>query len=407
MSRRLKLMAGAALVLVPLAACDEGTPPPPTGSIEGQVSIEGQGVDGVTVTLSGGGATAMTSGGGAYRFTDVEGGTYTVTISGYPSDASFDATSASATIASANQVVRLNFTGSYIRTASVLGRVTVEGAGQANVKVTLSGTSDATTATDGGGDYAFTGLRAGTYTVEISEFDAGSYGFSNTSQSATVGVGASANVNFAGTHIRTASIRGTVSVDGEGLGGVRVSLSGGSEASATTDGAGSYAFTDLQAGAYTVAISGFDASEYGFDATTRNATLGVGEAANLNFAGTALRTASVTGRLFVDELNKNNEWDANEAYLEVAGVKVILTGPGVADSDTTTTDARGAYGFDSLVGGQLPGERGPCGRGEGHGGEVAFVGGLRRYGGRIFGDVGVGYGHGRRRTFRSTSRGRR
>ena len=351
MSRRLKLMAGAALVLVPLAACDEGTPPPPTGSIEGQVSIEGQGVDGVTVTLSGGGATATTSGGGAYRFTDVEGGTYTVTISGYPSDASFDATSASATIASANQVVRLNFTGSYIRTASVLGRVTVEGAGQANVKVTLSGTSDATTATDGGGDYAFTGLRAGTYTVEISEFDAGSYGFSNTSQSATVGVGASANVNFAGTHIRTASIRGTVSVDGEGLGGVRVSLSGGSEASATTDGAGSYAFTDLQAGAYTVAISGFDASEYGFDATTRNATLGVGEAANLNFAGTALRTASVTGRLFVDELNKNNEWDANEAYLEVAGVKVILTGPGVADSDTTTTDARGAYGFDSLVAG--------------------------------------------------------
>ena len=351
MSRRLKLMAGAALVLVPLAACDEGTPPPPTGSIEGQVSIEGQGVDGVTVTLSGGGATATTSGGGAYRFTDVEGGTYTVTISGYPSDASFDATSASATIASANQVVRLNFAGSYIRTASVLGSVRVEGAGQANVKVTLSGTSSATTATDGGGDYAFTGLRAGTYTVEISEFDAGSYGFSNTSQSATVGVGASANVNFAGTHIRTASIRGTVSVDGEGLGGVRVSLSGGSEASATTDGAGSYAFTDLQAGTYTVAISGFDASEYGFDATTRNATLGVGEAANLNFAGTALRTASVTGRLFVDEVNKNNEWDANEAYLEVAGVKVILTGPGVAETDSTTTDARGAYGFDSLVAG--------------------------------------------------------
>ncbi len=333
MSRQ-KLMAAAALLLAPLAACDEGTPPPPTGAIEGQVSIEGQGVDGVTVTLSDG-KSATTAGGGSYRFAGVEGGTYTVTISGYPSDASFDATSASAVIATADQVVRLNFAGSYIRTASVLGAVTVEGAGQANVKVTLSGMSSATATTSADGAYAFTGLRAGTYTVEISEFDAGSYGFSNTSQSATVGVGASASVNFDGTHIRTARVLGTVTVEGEGLGGVLVSLSGVSEATATTDDAGSYAFTNLQAGTYAVAISGFDASQYGFDAATLNATVGVGETANLNFMGTALRTAGITGMVTVEGEG-------------LGGVTVNLSGTSEA---TATTDNTGSYAFDSLAAG--------------------------------------------------------
>ncbi len=345
---RVKQMAGALMLLVPLAACDEGTPPPPTGSIEGTVSIEGTGADGVTVTLSNG-TTATTAGGGAYRFAGVEGGSYTVTISGYPSDASFDATQASAVIATANQVVRLNFTGSYIRTSSILGDVTVEGVGQAGVTVTLSGMSDGTTRTSAEGSYAFTGLRAGTYTVEVSGFDSDAYSFSNTSESATVGVGASAEVDFAGTHIRTASIRGTVTVAGEGLEGVLVSLSGVSEATRTTDGAGSYEFTGLQAGSYTVAISGFDAEQYGFSVTTRNEDLSVGERANLNFEGTALRTASVTGRLFIDEVTNNNEMDEGEAPLEVAGVKVVLVGPLVGDADTTTTDAKGTYGFDSLV----------------------------------------------------------
>lgn len=116
-------MTGVLMLLGLLAACDEGAPPP-TGSIEGTVSIGGTGTDGVTLTLSDG-KTATTAGGGAYRFAGVEVGSYTVTISGYPSDAKFDATQASAVIATANQVVRLNFTGSY--TSSIQGDVAIEG----------------------------------------------------------------------------------------------------------------------------------------------------------------------------------------------------------------------------------------------------------------------------------------
>ena len=125
---RLKLLAAVALLGIPLAACEETTPPPPVGSIVGQVSIEGTGIDGVSVNLSNGNTTS-TAGGGNFRFDNVEGGAYTITISGYPSDATFDATSAAATIASAGQSVTVNFTGSFIRTASVMGTVTVENIG--------------------------------------------------------------------------------------------------------------------------------------------------------------------------------------------------------------------------------------------------------------------------------------
>lgn len=346
---RLKQMAGALMLLVPLAACDEGTPPPPTGSIEGTVMIEGTGADGVTVTLNDG-TTTTTAGGGAYRFTGVEGGAYTITISGYPSDATFDATQATATIASANQVVQVNFSGSYIRTSSILGTVTLEGTGLSGLSVALSGMSEGTTTTASDGAFAFTGLRAGTYTVEVSGYDSEAYSFSNTTQSATVGVGASAEMSFEGTHIRTASIRGTVMVGEAGLSGVQVSLTGLSEATAETDDAGSYEFENLQAGSYTVTISGFNARVYGFEITTLNASLDVGETANLNFEGTALRNGGITGRLYVNELDRNDRFDEGEE-LEVAGVMVTLTGPGVAQTQTTMTDDKGMYGFDSLEAG--------------------------------------------------------
>ena len=126
MQKLRKLLAAATLLVLPvIAACGEDViPPPATGSIMGQVSIEGMGIDGVSVNLSNG-ASTTTAGGGTYRFDNVEAGAYTVTISGFPADASFDATSAPATIPEAGGSVTLDFRGSYIRTASIIGTVTV------------------------------------------------------------------------------------------------------------------------------------------------------------------------------------------------------------------------------------------------------------------------------------------
>ena len=367
------------------------------------------------------------------------GGAYTITISGFPSDATFDATSAAATISTAGQSVTLNFNGSYIRTASVMGSVTVENMGLPGVTVTLTGVSGATAVTDDGGQYAFTGLRMGAYSVEISGFDNDEVGFSNTAASVAVGVGESKIVSFDGTYLRTAGIMGRVSVEGEGLEGVNVSLSGGPDGvgeTATTDASGQYSFAKLRAGDYAVGISGYDTDDYEFEVTSQNVTVALGETANVpfegvllrtsgisgrvsvegmgldsitvtlsmadaedmtamtdagglyafaglaagdytvaiavegdayvfetmskdvtvgddetavvNFEGMHARTASVSGRLFIDELMKNDMHDEGENLLPHAGVPVVLVGPGVSDQMPSATDSTGAYSFMGL-----------------------------------------------------------
>ena len=169
MERFRKLLAAATLLVLPIiAACGEDVmPPPATGSIAGQVSIEGMGIDGVSVNLSNG-STTTTAGGGTYRFDGVEAGAYTVTISGFPADASFDATSAAATIPENGGSVTLDFRGSYIRTASIIWDG--NGGRYQPVVLTVQGSRmfPYLEATQVIGQYAFTGLRANARPVEIS-----------------------------------------------------------------------------------------------------------------------------------------------------------------------------------------------------------------------------------------------
>jgi len=108
-----KYLTLAALVTV--AACEEGeapviVAPPVTGTVSGVVTLEGAAASGVTVGLSSG-VSASTDGSGAYSFTGVTAGSYTVTISGFASDASFAATVMAVTVSSAGQVATANFSG--------------------------------------------------------------------------------------------------------------------------------------------------------------------------------------------------------------------------------------------------------------------------------------------------------
>ncbi|MDE2805437.1 MAG: carboxypeptidase regulatory-like domain-containing protein [Gemmatimonadota bacterium] len=336
-----KYLAAATLLVLPIiAACGEDVmPPPPTGSIVGQVSIEGMGIDGVSVSLSNGASTA-TAGGGNYRFDSVEQGSYTVTISGFPADASFDQTSAPASIGDTGGTVTVDFRGTYIRTAAIMGTVTVENMGLGGVAVRLSGAADSETMTDDSGQYSFTGLRAGTYQVEISGFNTSEVSFSSTSGAATVGVGESKVVSFDGTYLRTAGIIGTVTVEGEGLANVTVSLTGGpdgNDETTMTDAAGQYSFSQLRAGEYAVGISGYDTDDYEFVTTSKSVTIAVGETANVPFDGILLRTAGISGRVSVEGTG-------------LADVTVTLS---MADADdmTTMTDAGGQYAFAGLAAG--------------------------------------------------------
>ncbi|MCH8991184.1 MAG: carboxypeptidase regulatory-like domain-containing protein [Acidobacteria bacterium] len=269
--KRFKYLTLVALVAV--AACDEGVDPivaPVTGTIAGVVTIEAVAAVGVTVTLSSG-PTATTDAAGAYQFDGVPVGSYTVTISGFASDATFTATLKAATISSSGQVVTANFDGSYVRTSAIIGSVSVGGASLPGVSIVIGGMSAAGTATDQNGQYSFSGLRAGSYTVEMTNPNTASYNFGSTSASVTLATGASEVVSFEGSLVTTAQITGSLFIDefskdsilNTGLeenltiAGVPISLEGIlvlDTMTVLTDATGSFSFTDLAEGSYHITI---------------------------------------------------------------------------------------------------------------------------------------------------------
>ena len=237
----------------------------------------------------------MTDVSGGYVFDNVPEGIHSVEILNISLDIVFGPAQV-AEISTDGQVVNINFVGSYRPTSSIVGSVTGVGPPPeplSGVTVTLGGDTSRSTTTDVNGQYAFTGLLPGLYTVSISGFDATQYTFPTTSQSVVVVVGASESVDFSGTRVSTGMITGTVSVGPptEPLSGVTVSLSGDASRSTTTDVNGQYAFAGLLPGSYTVSISGFDATQYTFPTTSQSVTVGVGASGVVNFSGTPVSTS--------------------------------------------------------------------------------------------------------------------
>ena len=171
--------------------------------------------------------------------------------------------------------------------------------------------------------------------MEISGFDSDEVGFGSISSSATVGVGESKIISFDGTYLRTAGIMGQVSVEGVGLAGVTVTMTGeGEDMTDVTDAGGLYGFSKLKAGAYSVAISGYDPDEVEFGTTSMNVTIALGETANIPFEGTLLRTSGISGRVSLDD------------GMGLDGVEVVLAGAAEA---TKMTANGGQYAFAGLA----------------------------------------------------------
>ena len=301
--KRFKYLTLAALVA--FGACDDGgdvvVQPDITGTISGVVTIEGAAATGVTVTLSSG-ATATTDASGAYTFSGVDAGAYTVSISGFASDATFSASSKAATISTAGQVVTVNFDGSYVRTSAIIGSVAAGGQGLEGVTVSIS---TASTTTDANGQYSFSGLRAGTYTVELSGFDATQYSFANASQEVTVAVGESKVVSFSGLLLSTATVSGSLFLDendkNDGYDGaaledklavanvqIGLEIAVGDTIFTMTDANGDYMFTDLDAGTYKAIIAANDTDipgnvVYGGTSAVQLVTVTAGATAAVNW----------------------------------------------------------------------------------------------------------------------------
>ena len=325
----------------------------PFPTAPGTVTVENTGLGGVTVRLSGmADAQTATDNNGQYAFTGLRAGTYAVEISGFDMDeVGFGSVSSSATVGVGESKI-ISFDGTYLRTAGIMGQVSVEGVGLPNVTVTMTGEGeDETDVTDAGGLYGFSKLKAGTYSIAISGYDPDEVEFTSTSMNVTVALGETANVPFDGTLLRTSGISGRVSVEGMGLDGVEVALTGAAVATAMTSGGGQYAFAGLAEGTYVLNMTNPNETAYTFETTTATIVLGDAESNITNFDGTHTRTASVSGMLFIDEAPADGMYTANEPAFMHAGIPVALQGPGVNDLNATLTGEDGSYAFEGLMAG--------------------------------------------------------
>ena len=123
----------------------------------------------------------MTGDDGMYSFGGLRKGDYTVTITITNEEHSFPSTSRDVNLSVGQKQTGISFQGELVRSAGVSGRVHVDGNGLAGVTVTLDGPDSRNPeTTDANGQYGFSGLAAGDYTVTISGWDEVEYAFEPT-----------------------------------------------------------------------------------------------------------------------------------------------------------------------------------------------------------------------------------
>ena len=319
-----------------------------TAGVSGRVHVGGMGLPGVTVALTGEESReGNTDADGQYAFAGLAAGDYTLTISGWDEVEYHFEPTMEITLELDETRTGQNFAGRALRTATVMGYVTVEGAGLPGVSVTLIKVVSATsgeilgampTGDDGG--YSFGPLLAGAYRVSIAGYD-DEHDFAAVDRTTAVATDGTATVDFAATIIRTAGVSGKVEVEGEALADVEVTLTGEhapEDNTMETGDDGMYEFGGLRKGDYTVSITKLpNADAYNFPSMSRDVNLSVGQdQPGISFHGELVRSAGVSGRVHVDGNG-------------LAGVTVTLDGPDSHDPETT--DANGQYGFSGLAAG--------------------------------------------------------
>jgi trimeric autotransporter adhesin len=158
----------------------------------------------------------------------------------------------------------------------ISGTVTSGGAPLSGVRIDLNGAVTNNTNTDNIGNYSFTGLPNGVYTLTPTK---SGYTFTPPTLSPNV-IGANVvGQNFVGTFIGF-SVSGTVTSGGAPLPGVSINLTGAATKNTTTDSNGNYTLTGLFNGAYTITPS---KTSYNFSPTNLNINVNGANIAGLNF----------------------------------------------------------------------------------------------------------------------------
>ena len=356
------------------------------------ITVELVGTDGSVV------ATTKTDTDGNYSFTGLDAGTYTVKVTKDGDLAGLDQTedpdgtkdSASGAITlNADNPVRENVNFGYIKKHAISGNVYLD---QNHDKTKNTGDIDlsgvtvklldkdgnvvGTTTTDADGKYSFTGLNDGTYTVQVDKTgpladkeqtedpsgktDSRSQAITFTRTDPDV-----TNVNFG--YAEDYTVSGTVYYDKDrsetlnnsepGFDGITVNLLGEDGqvvATTTTKADGTYSFSKLPAGKYTVKVEPSDLLKK-LEQTedpdgTKDHTSGVVQVnhdnpsvKNVNFGYIA--NNSINGTIYRDGDRDGKKGDTEGRY---SGVTVQLLDKDGKVIATATTDKDGKYSFEHL-----------------------------------------------------------
>ena len=356
------------------------------------ITVELLGADGNVV------ATTTTDADGNYSFTRLPAGDYTVKVTKAGAianldqtedpDSTKDNTSGTVTL-NADNPVQENINFGYVKKHAISGNVYLDQnrdktkntgdlpQGGVTVKlVDASGAVVATTTTDADGNYSFTGLGDGTYTVAVDKTgplasteqtedpsgnaDSRSQAITFTRNDPDV-----TNVNFG--YAEDYTVSGIVYYDkdrsetlnnGEpGFDGITVNLldeAGATVATTTTKADGTYSFAKLPAGKYTVKVEPSDLLKK-LEQTddpdgTKDHTSGVVHVShdnpsvtNVNFGYATNYT--IKGTIYRDADRSESLEDGEKLYQGVTVDLLDASGNVVA---TTTTDVKGAYAFTNL-----------------------------------------------------------
>lgn len=356
---------------------------------DGDQDVGEPGIENVTVTLDNGSTVVTVNTGsgataGEYDFTNVEPGSYTVSVntSGFPAGTvtSLDG-SAAIVLESTDDFDDADFGYVYPATFGDFvfhdlnnsGTFDAGEPGINGVELTLTNPALAVPLTDttqNGGQYLFADLEPGTYTVTLNTatLPAG-YIVSTGSTTDTAVVssgtayldgdfGARTTADIGDFVFHDLDADGTFDSGEPALSGVEVTLTGGNLAAPLTDitdGSGNYLFADLDPGSYTVTVTTATVPA-GYLVTagndTRSTTL-VSDSDDLSLDFGYATTASI-GDYVWDDLNGDglqNDGLASVVGIESVDVTISGTSAGASHAGgfTQQTDADGGYLFDNLA----------------------------------------------------------
>jgi inhibitor of cysteine peptidase len=203
------------------------------------------------------------------------------------------------------------------------------------IKITLSGAGSASTTTDTGGNYSFSGAAKGSYTITPSMTG---YAFNPTSINATVNNADLAEQNFTSTStaIPTYTIAGQV--NGAVASGVTITLTGTGSSSTTTDSSGNYSFDNAANGSYAITAS---LSGYAFNPGSISITVSNANVTGQNFTSTIDYTGSYYGTLKVSILSGH--------------FRVVINSYSATSLTGTFEDLTFGYGLRSISSGYISG----------------------------------------------------